>query len=83
MNVVLAAQNIVDLSHRARIKRAIVTGNNSNEVYVKDVGYATAYAQSFAKLSGVVVVPGDVVLMLDVTGTGGWIILGPIVSNGI
>ena len=71
----------VERWHRGVVMRAIVTGNNSNEVNIRREGYTNADARSYPKLAGVSVAAGDEVIMIDVTGRGGWVVLGKVVRN--
>lgn len=64
-----------------RLMRAIVESNDGSQVYIRRPGYATADAQSYPKLAGVSPSGGDEVLIIDVTGKGGWVVLGQILRN--
>jgi hypothetical protein len=80
-SVAEAIGDAITRNHQATVTRAIVTGNDTNQVNVRRPGYASADGQSYPKLEGTTVVADDEVLLLDVTGRGGWIVLGKIVRN--
>ncbi len=71
----------LDRQHSAVVVRATVTANDGDQVEVRRPGFSNADGQSYPKLDGVAVVADDEVLMFDVTGVGGWIVLGKIVRN--
>jgi hypothetical protein len=71
----------IDRNHAATFVRAIVTGNDTNQVNVRRPGFTNADGQSYPKLDGVTVVADDEVLLMDVSGRGGWLVLGKIVRN--
>jgi hypothetical protein len=67
--------------HSDVFTRAIVTGNDTNQVNVRRPGYTDPDGQSYPKLDGVTVSADDEVLLVDVTGRGGWLVLGKILRN--
>lgn len=80
-NILEKAQRLDKESHRMRHMRAIVVSNDTNQVFIQRNGYTDPDGQSYAKLFGVTVVADDEVAMVDITGNGGWIILGKILRN--
>ena len=81
MNILDAAQKLDISGHRTRHMRAVVTGNDTNQVFIQRNGFTTPDGQSYAKLAGVTVSADDEVAMIDLTGNGGWIVLGKIMRN--
>lgn len=80
-NILKKAQDLDTSAHRQRHMRATVVDNDTNQVFIRRNGFITQDGQSYPKLSGVSVVADDEVAMVDLTGNGGWIILGKIVRN--
>jgi hypothetical protein len=64
-----------------RLRIAIVDSNDTNQVFVRQVGYTTPDPVSYPKLSGVSVSANDEVLIIDLTGTGQYLVLGKVVRN--
>lgn len=71
----------VEDGFRSRFVRATVDSLDVDQVNVTRPGFTTADGQSYPKIDGVTVVGGDEVLMIDMTGRGGWLVLGKILRN--
>lgn len=72
---------LIDKYLHRRFMRATVTGNDSNQVYVRRIGFTEADTSSYPKLSDVSVSASDEVLMIDITGQGNWVVIGKIIHN--
>lgn len=82
MNLAEDIERRVLESHRDTHRLATVVANDTNQIQVSwNTPGGASVTKTFPKLSGVVVAAADVVLMVDATGQGGWIVLGKVIHN--
>jgi hypothetical protein len=79
-NLAEGIKSEVDRLHRARFVRAVVTGNDTNQVFIRRTGFAAADEQSYPTLDATLLATDEVVAV-DLTGSGGWVVLGKILRN--
>lgn len=66
---------------QGRVRIGTVTASDGVQWYVKRPGFAAADPVSYPVIDGPVVAPADEVLMIDVTGSGGFVVLGKVLHN--
>jgi hypothetical protein len=81
MNIVAEIERRFSLLYRSTHRLATVVGNTSNEVQVTWNTPGGDMTRTFPKLSGVTVIADDIVMMVDATGNGGWVVIGKVIHN--